>query len=337
METIIPYATDISLWSVVKLVIAVAGIAALLVANSVVMVYLERKVAGFVQRRPGPYEVGPWGLLQTVADAVKLLGKQLVIPGNADRFLFLLAPVLCMFPMFLLFLVIPYGPILTGLEVNLGLLLILAFAGLEGLAVIAGGWASNNKYSLIGAARTVSQSVAYEIPLILAILALAFQHGSLNLTVITQDQSGWVWNWNVFHQPLAFLIFVITCFGETNRAPFDLPEGESELTGGYHTEYSGMGFALFFMAEYTSMMLVSFLAAVLFLGGSNAPFPVPYIDGVWWTLIKMGAFMTFMLWVRWTFPRVRFDQLLNINWKWLLPLGLLNLWVTALVMKVVGN
>lgn len=328
---------DITLWNVAKLVFALALITLLLIANSVVMVLMERKVAGFVQRRPGPYEVGPWGSLQTVADTVKLLGKQIFIPGNCDRVLFLLAPVLSMFPMFLLFLVIPYGPILTGLDVNLGLLLILAFSGLEGLAVIAGGWASNNKYSLIGAARCVSQSVAYEIPLVLAILALAFQHGSLDLAVITQHQAGWAWHWNVFTQPVAFFIFLVTCFGETNRAPFDLPEGESELTGGYHTEYSGMGFALFFMAEYTSMMMVSFLAAVLFLGGSNAPFPVPFIGGAWWTLLKMGVFMTFMIWVRWTFPRVRFDQLLNVNWRWLLPLGLLNLWATAIIMKVAGN
>ena len=321
---------DISLLSVLKLLIALGLIIGMLIANSVVMVWLERKVAAFIQRRPGPYEVGPHGTLQTIADTVKLLGKQIVIPGSSDRILFLLAPVLSMFPMFLMFLVIPYGPWLTGLDVNLGLLLILAFTGLESLAVLSGGWASNNKYSLLGAARTVAQSVAYEIPLLLAILALAFQYGSLNLTTITEAQAGWVWNWNIFCQPLAFLIFVITCFGETNRAPFDLPEGESELTGGYHTEYSGMGFALFFMAEYTSMLLVSFLAAVLFLGGSNGPL----INGVWWTLLKMGAFMTFMIWVRWTFPRVRFDQLLNINWKWLLPLGLLNLWVTAIVMKV---
>lgn len=321
---------DISLLSVGKLVVALVGIITLLIANSVVMVWLERKVAGFVQRRPGPYVVGPHGIFQTICDTVKLLSKQIVIPGSSDRLLFLLGPVLCMFPMFLLFLVIPYGPWLTGLEVNLGLLMILAFAGLEGLALLAGGWASNNKYSLLGAARGVSQAVAYEIPLILAMLALAFMTGSLNLTTITEGQSGWVWHWNIFKQPLAFLIFVITCFGETNRAPFDLPEGESELTGGYHTEYSGMGFALFFMAEYTSMMLVSFLAAVLFLGGSNGPF----LNGIWWTFLKMGIFMTFMIWVRWTFPRVRFDQLLNINWKWLLPLGLLNLWITAIVIKV---
>ena len=323
---------DISLLNVIKLVIALVAIILLLIGNSVVMVWLERKVAGYVQRRPGPFVVGPHGILQTVADAVKLQAKQIILPGSSDRLLFLLGPILSMFPMFLMFLVIPYGPWLTGLEIDLGILLILAFAGLEGLAVLTGGWASNNKYGLIGAARTVSQSVAYEIPLILAILSLTFVTGSLNLTTITEGQSGWVWNWNIFKQPLAFLIFVMTCFGETNRAPFDLPEGESELTGGYHTEYSGMGFALFFMAEYTSMLLVSFLVAVLFLGGSNGLF----INGIWWTFLKMGGFMTFMIWVRWTFPRVRFDQLLNINWKWLMPLGLLNLWVTAFIVKVLN-
>ncbi len=318
---------ELTLWSVIKVLLALIAVILLAIGNSVIMVWLERKVAGFIQRRPGPYEVGPHGLLQTIADAIKLLAKQITIPGSCDRFLFLLGPVLSMVPMFLLLLFIPFGPWLTGLEIELSILLILSFAGLEGLAVLVGGWGSNNKYSIIGAARGVAQSVSYEIPMILAVLAIAFQTGSLNLVTITESQSGGIWNWNIFSQPLAFFIFMVSCFGETNRAPFDLPEGESELTGGYHTEYSGMGFALYFMAEYTSMMLVSFLMAVLFLGGSNGLF----FDGFWWTFLKMGAFMTFMLWVRWTFPRVRFDQLLNINWKWLLPLGLLNLWVTALV------
>ncbi|MCL2028931.1 MAG: NADH-quinone oxidoreductase subunit NuoH [Deltaproteobacteria bacterium] len=321
---------DINLLVVLKLLAALALIIVLLIANSVVMVWLERKIAGFIQRRPGPYEVGPHGLFQTIADAVKLLTKQLVIPANSDRLLFFMGPVLAMFPMFLLFLVIPFGPILTGLEVELGVLLILAFAGFEGLAVLTGGWASNNKYSLLGAARGVCQIVAYEIPLILAILAVAFMCGSLNLSVINQTQGNWPWEWHLFRQPLAFFIFIICMFGETNRAPFDLPEGESELTGGFHTEYSGMGFALYFMAEYTSMLLVSFLAVIFFLGGSGGPLA----PGVWWTFIKMGFLMTLMIWVRWTFPRVRFDQLLNINWKWLLPLGLLNLWLTALVLNL---
>ena len=319
--------TDIVI--LIRLLAVLALIIALLIANSVVMVWLERKMAAFIQRRPGPYEVGPHGLLQTVADTLKLLTKQVIIPGNCDRLLFLLGPVLAMFPMFLMFLVMPFGPWLTGLESELGVLLILAFAGFEGLAVLTGGWASNNKYGLIGAARAVSQAVAYEIPLLLAILAVAFQAGTLNLTVINDAQGAWPWQWNIVRQPLAFLIFLICMFGETNRAPFDLPEGESELTGGYHTEYSGMGFALYFMAEYTSMLLVSFLAAVFFLGGSGGPLAA----GVWWTFLKAGLFMTLMIWVRWTYPRVRFDQLLNLNWRWLTPLGLLNLWLTAAALK----
>ncbi len=320
---------DLNLQVLIKLLAALGLITALLIANSLVMVWLERKVAGFIQRRPGPYEVGPHGILQTMVDAVKLLGKQMVVPANCDHVLFFLGPVLAMFPMFLVFLVIPFGPWLTGREEDLGVLLIMAFVGFEGLAVLIGGWASNNKYSLIGAARAVSQAVAYEIPLILAVLAVAFHCGTLNLTRIVEAQGDWPGQWFMVRQPLAFIIFLICMFGETNRAPFDLPEGESELTGGYHTEYSGMGFALYFMAEYTSMLLVSFLAAVFFLGGSGGPLA----PGVWWTFIKAGCLMTLMIWVRWTYPRVRFDQLLNINWKWLLPLGLLNLWLTALAMK----
>jgi len=264
---------DINLLVILKLLTALALIIGLLIANSVVMVWLERKAAGFIQRRPGPYEVGPHGLLQTIADTVKLLTKQLVVPANCDHLLFFLGPVLAMFPMFLMFLVIPFGPLLTGLEAELGVLLILAFAGFEGLAVLTGGWASNNKYGLIGAARAVSQAVAYEIPLILAILAVAFQCGTLNLTVINDSQGAWPWEWNLVRQPLAFFIFLICMFGETNRAPFDLPEGESELTGGYHTEYSGMGFALYFMAEYTSMLLVSFRPPSSFWAARAAPWP----------------------------------------------------------------
>lgn len=313
-----------------RIVIALVAIIIFISANAIVLVYAERKVAGFVQRRPGPDEVGPYGLLQAFADAIKLVAKQLVRPRSADPILFWLAPIIIFAPLVLMFMPIPFSPLLTGYTIELGLFLILALAGLSVLAVLLAGWGSNSKYSLYGAARGVSQSVAYEIPLLLAVLAVVMQHGSLNLTTIVETQGSWPWQWGVMTQPLAFIIFFISAFGETNRAPFDLPEAESELAAGFHTEYSGMGFALFFLAEYASMVLICALCTVLFFGGWKGPF----FDGVWWFLIKTYGFLFVMMWVRWTFPRVRFDQLLNINWQWLLPLGIINLFLTALFLKL---
>jgi NADH-quinone oxidoreductase subunit H len=323
---------DLSLITFVQILVAVIAIICLMVANAVVMVYVERKAAGFIQRRPGPYEVGPWGTIQAICDSMKLLAKQIFLPANVDLVLFFLAPVLAFFPVLLLFLPIPFGPYLTAWEVPDGLVLILAFAGFGVLSNLLAGWASNNKYGVLGAARAVSQSVAYEIPLMLALMAVVFQTGTLNLSEIVEQQ-GWApWEWNIVTQPLAFFIYLICLVAETNRAPFDLPEAESELTAGFHTEYSGMGFALFFLSEYANMLLVSFICATFFLGGYKGP----VIDGIWWTIIKAYAIMVFIVWIRWTFPRVRFDQLLNINWKWLLPLGLINLWITAIVIRIIN-
>lgn len=320
----------ISFDSVLHVVLALVGVAVFVGLNGLLLVYAERKVAGFIQRRPGPYEVGPQGILQAVADALKLIGKQLVRPDRADPLLFWMAPVLAFFPVLLLFLPIPFSPLLTGWDVNLGLLLILAFTGFNVLALLLAGWGSNNKYGLLGAARAVAQSVAYEIPLLLSVLAIAFQEGTLSLTTIVDGQGGMPWQWNIAVQPLAFLIFLVSALGETNRAPFDLPEAESELTAGFHTEYSGMGFGMFFLAEYASMIVACSVCTVLFLGGWKGPF----LDGVWWFLAKVYALLLTMMWLRWTFPRVRFDQLLNMNWRWLLPLGVLNLLATAFVMKL---
>jgi NADH-quinone oxidoreductase subunit H len=247
-----------------------------------------------------------------------------------DWILYFAAPVLAFFPVLILFLPIPFGPYLTALRVDDGILLILAFAGFGVISNILAGWASNNKYGLLGAARAVAQSVAYEIPMIMALLAVVFMSGSLSLSDIVERQGSWPWGWNVVVQPLAFLIYVISMVGETNRAPFDLPEAESELTAGFHTEYSGMGFALFFLSEYANMLLVCFVCATFFLGGWRGPF----LDGFWWAFIKAYILMGFIVWIRWTFPRVRFDQLLNINWKWLLPLSIINLWITAVVLKL---
>jgi NADH-quinone oxidoreductase subunit H len=295
-----------------QMIAALAAIMAFLAVNGLVLLYAERKVAGFIQRRPGPYEVGPHGLLQPFADAGKLISKQLS-----------LAPVV------VCFLPIPFSPVLTGMNINLGLLLILAFSGLNTLALCLAGWGSNNKYSLLGAARAVAQSVAYEIPLLLAVLAVAFQVGSLDLSAIAAPQTKGLLSWNVFVQPLAFVIFFISAVAETNRAPFDLPEAESELTAGFHTEYSGMGFGIFFLAEYSYMVVVCSVATALFLGGWDGPvFPGP-----WWFLGKVFALVFALMWFRWTFPRVRFDQLLNVCWKWLIPLGLANLAATAFLVK----
>jgi len=317
---------------ILPLLIAAVAAMAWLGLNALVWVYFERKFAGHIQRRPGPFEVGPHGVLQPLLDGLKLMSKQLLTPDNSDRFLFWLAPIMSMVPVLLLYMPIPYGPVLTGMDVNLALLLILAFSSFNGLAVILAGWASNNKWGLLGAARAVSQTVAYEIPLLLTVLAISFMTGTLSLVDITTMQGGHIGNWFIWKQPLAFIIFIIAMFGETNRAPFDLAEAESELTAGFHTEYSAMGFGLFFLAEYGYMVVMCSVCAVLFLGGFNGP--IPGIEGWWWMLIKTYALLSFMVWVRWTFPRVRFDQLLNINWKWLLPLATFNLLATALIMKL---
>ncbi|RPH51553.1 MAG: NADH-quinone oxidoreductase subunit NuoH [Desulfobacteraceae bacterium] len=315
----------------VYLLVALVAILTFIALNGLILVYVERKVAGFVQRRPGPYEVGPHGLLQPVADALKLVGKQLVMPRGADRILYWAAPLLSFAPVAVCLLPIPFGPNLAGLDVNLGLLLVLAFSGLNVLALCLAGWGSNSKYALLGAARAVAQSVAYEIPLLLSVLSVAFISGSLNFAEITASQTRGLLSWNVFSQPLAFFIFFVSALAETNRAPFDLPEAESELTAGFHTEYSGMGFGLFFLAEYSYMIVVSAVASVLFLGGWSGPF----LSGPWWMLGKIYALILAMMWFRWTYPRVRFDQLLNICWKWLIPLSLINLLGTAFMINLV--
>ncbi len=314
----------------IRIVLAAVSVMAFVGVNGLILVYMERKLAGHIQRRPGPYEVGWHGLLQPFADAGKLVGKQLLMPDGADALLYWLAPILSFLWVLVLFIPIPFSPLLTADDMDLGVVLILAFAGISVLAVCMAGWGSNNKWSLLGAARAVAQSVAYEIPLLLSVMAVAFSSGSLNLSTLVRQQGGWPWQWNVSTQPLAFLIYFLCAVAETNRAPFDLPEAESELTAGFHTEYSGMAFGLFFLAEYANMIVVCALATALFLGGWKGPL----FSGAWWFLAKMYLLLFVMIWLRWTYPRVRFDQLLNINWKWLMPLALVNLMATALFVKI---
>lgn len=316
----------------IRIIVALVAIMAFLGLNALVLVYLERKGAGHIQRRPGPYEVGPHGILQPLVDGVKLMCKQLLRPRGSDALLYWTAPILSLAPALLLFLPIPYSPTLTGMETNLGILLILAFAGFNVVALLLAGWGSNNKWGVLGAGRAVAQSVGYEIPLLLSVLAIAFMTGSLNLSTIVTEQGGMPWQWNIAVQPLAFIIYFTCLVSETNRAPFDMAEAESELTAGFHTEYSSMGFGLFFMAEYGYMVVGCSVATVLFLGGWQGPF----FSGWWWFLAKTYVLLLIIIWFRWTYPRVRFDQLLNINWKWLLPLATVNLLVTAFMVKLLA-
>jgi NADH-quinone oxidoreductase subunit H len=316
-----------------RLVIGLIIVLAFSQLNALFLVWLERKVAGHIQLRPGPKEVGPFGLLQTIVDGIKLVGKELITPRLTDRKLFVVAPVLVFMPVLAGFLVLPFSPDLIIRDMNLGVLLIFSFSTITVLAILAGGWASNNKYALLGAIRSVAQNVAYEIPLLLAVLSVILMVHSLRFSDVVQAQGR---IWFIFLQPIAGLIYLICATAETNRAPFDIPEAESELVAGFHTEYSGMRFGLFFLAEYTNMFIVCAVATSLFFGGWHGPLGFSLgIPGVIWFLIKTYFLIFVIMWVRWTFPRLRFDQLMNFSWKVMIPLALVNLLVTAAVLKFV--
>ena len=306
--------------------------------NAAYLVWVERKGAGRFQRRPGPTEVGFAGLLQPIADAVKLMSKQLIVPAGVDRTLFRAAPLMVMAPALIGLAVIPFGPSLAARNINVGLLMIFALGSINVMAVMLGGWASRNKYSIISAARVVSQNVAYEIPMLLVVVTLIMVTGTMNLSEIVEQQAGAFWNWNVFKvwvnplMPVTFLIFFTCMLAETNRAPFDMAEAESELVAGAYTEYSGMGFGVFFMAEYANILLGCSLATVLFLGGWQSPIGV--LPGVFWFLAKMYLLVFTVVWIRWTFPRTQFYGLLNLSWKILIPVSLLTLVLSSALMKI---
>jgi len=312
---------------IVRIAIGLLAVFIFVVLNALILTWLERKVAGHMQLRIGPKEVGPYGLVQPLADALKLLGKEIITPRNVDKPLYFLAPIMIFIPVMVAFVVIPFDSYLQVKDINVGLLVILAFSSFTVLSILMAGWGSNNKYSLIGSVRSVAQSVAYEIPLLLSLLAIVLMTNSLSLKDVVEAQKGL---WFVFLQPVAFIIYFISSVAETNRTPFDLPEAESELVAGYHTEYSGMMFALFFLAEYTNMFIVSAVTVTFFLGGYNGPF----LPGIVWFLLKSYFLVFVMMWFRWTFPRVRFDQLLNISWKALIPLAFINLLVTGGLLKL---
>ncbi|HXY69627.1 MAG TPA: NADH-quinone oxidoreductase subunit NuoH [Gemmatimonadales bacterium] len=302
--------------------------------NVLFLIWLERKVSAHAQRRLGPMEVGPHGALQTVADMLKLLSKQLVTPLATDHFTFLFAPILIFIPTICLASLVPLGGASAFAEMPNGLAVVVVLSGITVIAVFMAGWSSNNKYAVLGGMRSVAQVVAYEIPVLLSALSVVLIAQSLNLHQIVAGQTVPY----ALLEPVAALIFFIGITAETNRAPFDIPEAESELVGGFHTEYAGMRFALFFFAEYTNMLVLGAVGATLFLGGWKGPFvgSAPWLGPVY-LLLKAYAVVFLMMWARWTFPRLRFDQLMNFAWKLLIPVALVNLVVTAAVLFAVGG
>lgn len=323
----------------------------MVLSSAAVLVYLERKIAAWAQQRRGPFLVGPHGALQPLADIIKLMFKEELRPKSADSFLFYLAPILSATAAFAAFAVVPFGTSTTlfGLldtplrlevtDVNVAMLVIFAITSMGVYGVVLAGWSSNSKYSLLGALRSSAQMVSYELSYGMALAAIVMLAGSLSLRTIVDAQAG-MWfgfipKWYVFIQPLGFFIFMTAGVAETNRAPFDFPEAEQELVAGYHTEYSSMSFALFFLAEYINMFTVSAVATDLFLGGWHGPFLPSWLGWVWF-LVKVFALVFFYIWMRWTLPRYRYDQLMEFGWKWLLPLAVLNLLVTAAIVLAAG-
>jgi NADH-quinone oxidoreductase subunit H len=327
------------LWTIAKVLMVVLPIT----MSVAYFTYFERKVIGYIQVRRGPNRIGPLGLLQPFADLFKMLFKELIVPSNANRFLFLLAPVLALAPALTAWAVVPFNDWMVLADIDAGLLFILAMTSMGVYGILIGGWASNSKYALLGGLRSAAQTVSYEIAMGFALVGVVVLAGTLNLTGIVQAQSGGVLSW--FWLPLLplFVIYFISGVAETNRAPFDVAEGESEIVAGFHVEYSGSAFAVFFLAEYANMILISALAALLFLGGWLSPFQgIPVIGesfigqgGLHWFLLKTAFFCFLYLWFRATFPRYRYDQIMRLGWKIFIPITIC--WVmVAGVLRVSG-
>ncbi len=327
---------------VLKIIIVLVEIGILFVFVLLTVMFLtwmERKVVAMVQARYGPMVTGPRGLLQPVMDGIKLIGKEDIVPAKADRWVFTLAPFIVFIPALLVFIPLPFGQSLIISDLRVGLLYIIAISAVSPIAILLAGWASNNKYSLMGAMRAVAQDISYTIPLALAAIAVVMFTGSLSTVDIVNAQNG-TWfgvipRWFIFLQPLGFILFLIASIAEMGRIPFDFQESESELVAGFFTEYSGMKFAMFFLAEYAHLFSVSGIIVMLFLGGWALPI-LPFVPAALVQLVSLGVFLVktyavifFAMWLRDTVPRVRIDQLLNIGWKIMIPLALLNLLVTG--------
>lgn len=317
---------DIAL-TITKIIVVLAAILTL----AAYLVLIERKLLGRIQDRYGPNRVGPFGLLQPLADAIKLFTKEDFIPTGADKWLFYLAPAMASIPAMMIFSVIPFGAPITLFghrlemqvaDLNVGVLLFIAFSSVTVYGITLGGWASNSKYALLGSIRGLAQLISYEIPMGLSLVPVVMLAQSLQLSEIVKAQEGC---WFIVYQPLAFLIFLISIIAESKRTPFDLPEAEGELVAGFHAEYSGMRFSVFFVGEYINMIVLGGLAATFFLGGWHGPLLPPVI----WFLIKVMTFACLFIWIRGTMPRLRYDQLMHYGWKVLTPLALLNILATG--------
>ena len=323
-----PFGWDPVLWAVLRIVIAIALALFLVLNGALAQIYLERKIQAFIQDRYGPIHVGPYGLLQTVADALKLLGKEDVRARLTDSAFFLAAPGIVFAPMVASFVVLPFAPEIVGADLNIGLLYLTTLGSMTVLGIVIAGWASNNKYSLMGGLRSAGQLISYEVPQILALVTVVLLVVSLSMVDITNSQPGpFV---NVLVLPLAFVTYFIAALAETNRVPFDLPEAESELVAGFLTEYSGMRWGIFFLSEYGEVTIVSAIMTTLWFGGWQGPGveALPILGVLWFTL-KTYAFVLAFMWIRATLPRLRIDQLMGFCWKVLIPLALLNIMGTG--------
>jgi len=345
MDILLNLWNGLPLWTQTGIVILLK-IVALLVPLLLAVAYLtyaERKIIGYMQIRLGPNRVGPKGWLQPLADAVKLLFKEIIIPANASRYLFLFAPVLAFAPALVAWSVVPFTGTMWLADIDAGLLFLLAMTSMGVYGIIIAGWASNSKYAFLGAVRSAAQVVAYEIAMGFALVGVLMAAGSLNLRVITEAQAGGLGQWYIWPLLPLFFVYFISGVAETNRAPFDVAEGESEIVAGFHVEYSGMAFAIFFMAEYANMILIATLTSVLFLGGWQSPLPPDWMPasgvvrlvldgGLHWLLIKVSFVLLCFLWFRATFPRYRYDQIMRLGWKVFIPVTLVWITVMAVVM-----
>jgi NADH-quinone oxidoreductase subunit H len=308
-------------------VVYFAAIAAVVTFNIIMILWIDRRGASFFQERLGPNRVGPFGLFQPLVDAVKLIGKESIIPKAVDNYVYKIAPIFIFTVTFMLYAVLPYGKGMSAVNLNVGILYFTAISSTSTIAILMAGWGSNNKYSLLGGMRTIAQIISYEIPLAFSMLGIVMITGTLNLNDIVAKQSG---VWNIVLQPIAFVIFVIAAMAELNKSPFDMMEAEQEIVAGYHTEYTGMRFALFFMAEYANMFVMAGLGVTLFLGGWHGPFLPSWV----WFMLKCYLMIFFFEWLRWTLPRAKISKMMQFNWKVLIPLSIVNILITGIGIKL---